>query len=349
VLLTTGTAVLLGAGFWSAIAADVDDALFVAVAVHVTVGVVTLSLALSLGQFEVHRAARPASGTRPRPVALLVWGSVTAVLALTTVIAAIVAGLPAWLPPGFLLGIIGMSAASWLLGHRTRLRLDARDALGARRSRAGQGVAPDLEWTPAMIRRKVVTTGIVVIVTAAVMTLVMVVLSHEFDGGLLETVPLIVQISFTAGAVAGFITNSQLQTAVAPVVRDLDRAQRKAVNRRTLGKSGPLDPELEWRAARAAAVARISQPLAMLPLGLMLVASLSTFVRLGVDGGFAVFTVICFALVLALIPVAVVEQRRRRRYADASRELAWSDGPGGNDPDEVEGRTPEPGAPTVSR
>jgi hypothetical protein len=33
--------------------------------------------------------------------------------------------------------------------------------------------------------------------------------------------------------------------------------------------------------------------------------------------------------VLAMIPVLVLEQRRRRRYADASRELAWSDGPGG--------------------
>ncbi|WP_152607107.1 hypothetical protein [Clavibacter michiganensis] len=323
-LLTTGTAVLLGVGFWSFVAAGVDDDLFIAVAVHVTVGVVTLSLALSLGQLELHRAARPAGGERPRPVTLLVWGSITGALALTTAIAAVVTGLSAWITVGFLLGVIGTSAASWLLGHRTRLRHDARQAS---RSRTGEGVAPDLDWTPAMVRRKVLTIGLVLLLTAAAATVLMVVLADEFDGGLLETVPLIVQISFTAAALTGFITTIQLQSAVAPVVRDLDPAQRKSVNRRTLGKSGPLDPELEWRAARAAAVARVSQPLTLLPLGLMLIASLSTFVRLSADGGFAIFTGICFAVVLGLVPFLVVEQRRRRRYADASRELAWSDGP----------------------
>ncbi|MDQ0744892.1 hypothetical protein QFZ62_002200 [Clavibacter sp. B3I6] len=323
-LLTTGTAVLLGVGFWSFVTAGGDDDLFVAVAIHVTVGVVTLSLALSLGQLELHRAARPAGGARPRPVALLVWGSIAGALALTTAIAAVVAGLSAWITAGFLLGVIGTSAASWLLGHRTRLRHDARQA---GRSRTGEGVAPDLDWTPAIVRRKVLTIGLVLLLTAAAATVLMVVLADEFDGGLLETVPLIVQVSFTAAALAGFIVSTQLQSAVAPVVRDLDPAQRKAVHRRTMGKSGPLDPELEWRAARAAAVARFSQPLTLLPLGLMLIASLSTFVRLSVDGGFAVFTGICFAVVLGMIPFLVVEQRRRLRYADASRELAWSDGP----------------------
>jgi hypothetical protein len=100
---------------------------------------------------------------------------------------------------------------------------------------------------------------------------------------------------------------------------------RKRISRRMLGGPGPLEPEIEWRAARMAAFARVSQPFGLGVVGLTWLAAVSFLVRLALDGS-PLGIGLC-ALFVGFIPLLVGEQRRRIRYADASRDLAWASGP----------------------
>ena len=317
-LLTAGTAVLLGAGFGSAIQADVDDSLFVALAVQTTVGVVALSLALSLGQVEVHRIVGPASRGRA-PVALLVWSGIVGALALVATVAAVIVGLPAWITVGFLLGLVGMSATSWLLGHRTRLRSETSEA-EARAS--GGGPTPDLDWTPAVIRRKVRTIVVVGLLTGVAAAAAVLAFADELDDGLAEVWPIVVQLAFTAAALTCAVVAYPAQAAMAPIVRDLDPAERKAVGRRTTGRGDALSPRLERRAARLAAVSVVSQWFQLAMASLLVVAAVMTFIRLDADGPLLVFVLVMAAGFVVTIPYALVGVRRRVRYAASTRELA---------------------------
>ncbi|MBM7412137.1 hypothetical protein JOE38_001960 [Clavibacter michiganensis] len=317
-LLTAGTAVLLGAGFWSAIQADVDDPLFVALAVQTTVGLVALSLALSVGQVEVHRAVGPATEGR-RPVALLVVSGITGALAIVATVAGVIAGLSAWITIGFLLGLVGMSATSWLLGHRTRLRSETSEAeAGA----SGAGPTPDLDWTPAVVRRKVRRIVVVGLLAGLAAAAVAVAFADELDEGLAEVWPIVLQLAFTASALTCAVVSYPAQAAAAPIVRDLSPAERKAVGRRTSGKGDPLAPRLERRAARLAAVSVITQRFQLTTSSLIAVAAVMTFVRLDADGPLLVIAIVLAVLFVAFIPYAVMDVRRRGRYAASTRELA---------------------------
>ncbi|MBM7387121.1 hypothetical protein JOE37_000115 [Clavibacter michiganensis] len=317
-LLTAGTAVLLGAGFWSAIQADVDDSLFVALVVQMTVGVVALSLAFSVGQVEVHRAVGPAAEGR-RPVALLVMSGIAGALALVATVAGVIAGLPAWIVVGFLLGLVGMSATSWLLGHRTRLRSETSEA-EARAS--GAGPTPDLDWTPAVIRRKVRTVVVVGLLAGLAAAAAAVAFADELDEGLAEVWPIVLQLAFTAAALTCSVVAYPAQAAIAPIVRDLSPGERKAVGRRVSGKGDPLSPRLERRAARLAAVSVITQRFQLTTSSLIAVAAVMTVVRLDADGPLLVIAIVLAVLFVAFIPYVVVDVRRRGRYAASTRELA---------------------------
>ncbi|WP_414171775.1 hypothetical protein [Clavibacter tessellarius] len=110
-----------------------------------------------------------------------------------------------------------------------------------------------------------------------------------------------------------------------PLFQGVSAADRKRVSRRMLGGPGPLDPDAEWRAARMAAFARVSHPFGLGVIGLLGLAALLSVVRLALDG--SVFGVVATVVLVLCIPFAAWEQRRRIRYAEASRELAWSPGP----------------------
>ncbi|WP_414171776.1 hypothetical protein [Clavibacter tessellarius] len=172
-LLTAGTAVLLGAGFWISASGDAGDGAFVLIAVHATAGVLALGLALSPGQLEVHRPSDPADGPRPRWVALRVWACITGALAAVATGGALITGVPAWIAVGLLAGLVGMAGASWLIGHRTRIGAEARAA------GAGADPIPGLDWTPAVIRRKILTIVSVGLLAAVAVTVVLLLFLDE--------------------------------------------------------------------------------------------------------------------------------------------------------------------------
>jgi hypothetical protein len=320
-LLTAGTAVLLGAGFWSAASGGVDDGAFVVIAVHTTAGVLALSLALSLGQVEVHRPVGPAEGPRSRLVALLVWASITGALAVVAAVGALLAGVPAWIAVGLLAGLVGVAGASWLLGHRTRVGAEAREA-DARASGAGADPIPGLDWTPAVIRRKILTIVLAGLLGGVAGTVVALLF---LDGGFAEVWPAIVQLAAAAAAITTTVVAYPLTAATASIVRDLSAAERKRVGRRTSGKGEPLPPRLEHRAARLAAVARIAQRFQLASSSLIVVVSVVTLLRFDLSGAFGILAIVLAVAFVAFLPYVVIDDRRRSRYAASTRELARAD------------------------
>ncbi|MBF4618006.1 hypothetical protein ITJ44_07955 [Clavibacter sp. VKM Ac-2873] len=332
-LLTAGTAVLLGAEFWISASGDGDDAAFVLIAVHTTAGVLALSLALSLGQLEVHRPSGPADGPKPRWVALRVWATITGALAIVATGGALITGAPAWIAVGLLAGLVGMAGASWLIGHRTRVGAEAREA-GARASGAGEDPLPGLDWTPAVIRRKIRTIVSVGLLGVVAGTVVVLLLLDELDGGFARVWPAVVQLGAAAAAITTTVVMSPLNAAVASIVRDLSPADRKRVGRRTSGKGEPLPPRLEHRAARLAAASRISQRFQMVASSLIVVVSVVTLLQLHLGEfawGFRIVAIVLGVGFLAFLPYVVIEDRRRSRYAASTRELARSVRPSDTD------------------
>jgi hypothetical protein len=186
-------------------------------------------------------------------------------------------------------------------------------------------LAPDLAWTAAHVRRRVAMIVAVVLGTAIAAAGLLLPLRAFFDGGIAEILALVVQAGCTGGAIACAVVAIQLQIAAAPLVHGLSGADRKRISRRMLGAREPLDPEAEWRAARFAAFARISHPFGLGVIGLMWLAAFPWLLRLALDG--ALLGMAGTALFVLFIPLLTWEQRRRMRYADASRDLAWSSGP----------------------
>ena len=327
-LLAVGTFVLLGAAFWDAVDRDVDDAAFVAIAVHLTAGVVAVSLSLSVGQVEVHRAVGPSTGPRPRPVALLVWATVAGAIAVAATVSGAIAGVAAWILVAFLAGLVGTAATSWLLGHRTRLRSMSQeaDALAA-----DIPSTPDLAWTPAVIRRKVrlvVVVGLLSGVAGAVVAI-------AFLDDLAVAWPAALQVAALGTAITSTVVAYPVQASMAPITRDLSAAERKRVGRRTSGKGEPLEPRLERRAARLAAVSRIAQRFQIVSSSSIVIVSLITLLRFDLSGAFGVVAIVFTVAFVAFLPYVVFDDRRRSRYVASTRELLRSDA--ARSPDTVSG------------
>jgi hypothetical protein len=165
----------------------------------------------------------------------------------------------------------------------------------------------------------------VVLGTAALAAALLAPWRDLLDGGSTEIVSLVVQAACMAGALVCVVVSVQLQVAAVPVLQGVSTADRKSISRRMLGGPGPLAPEAEWRAARMAAFARVSHPFGLGVIGLLGVAALLSVGRLALEG--EPFGIVATAVLVLLTPLLVWEQRRRIRYADASRDLAWSNGP----------------------
>jgi hypothetical protein len=254
-----------------------------------------------------------------------VWSVVTGVLALAQAVAALLGGVPAWLVILFLAAVVGLVTTSRLIGQRALQAARARERAARADDDAGSG---DPVWTPADIRRRVLIVVAVLVGTAILAAVLLAaVLLAAFDDGLAGSWALILQLALTAAAITGLAMASRMQWAAASITRDLVAADRKAVVRRSVGKDDPLDPEREWRAARLAAVMRVSQPFLISSFLLLLAAQVMSAVSTGAEGPGLVIIVIGGALVLAIIPFAVMEQRRRARYARSTAELARATGP----------------------
>ena len=199
------------------------------------------------------------------------------------------------------------------------------DAAAGSRVPLHDRLAPDLAWTTAHIRRRVAVVVAVVLGSGVAAGGFVLPLRDLLEGGTAEILALAVQAGCTAGAVACAVVSLQLQIAAAPLVQGLSGADRRRISRRMLGAGEPLDPEAEWRAARLAAFARVSHPFGLGVIGLMWIAAFPFLVRFALDG--AVLGMAGTALFVLFVPLLAWEQRRRIRYADASRDLAWSSGP----------------------
>jgi hypothetical protein len=194
----------------------------------------------------------------------------------------------------------------------------------------GDRLAPDLDWTAAHVRRRVVVVVAVMLGTAVLAVLLLFPVQALFEGGTVEILGLVAQAACMAGAITCVVVSVQLQIAAAPMFHGVSGADRKRISRRMLGGPGPLDPEAEWRAARMAAFARVSHPFGLGVIGLLGFAALLSVVRIALQG--ELFGVVATAVLVLLAPALVWEQRRRIRYADTSRDLAWSSGPRSDEP-----------------
>jgi len=325
-LLVAGTAVLYVVGL--AAAAEHSDRDAAALLPQIISGLLVLGFAPMIGLLETQR---PADGllrdARPaHPVRLAGWMAVTALAAAVHAVAAALQGVPPLVVVGFLLGAVGAVASSVILGRRARLARAARSAAGS--GDLGEALTPDLDWTPRDIRRKhrVIAAAFVVVLAGAI--LVGVLFPRDGDDALLQTGMMIWSVSFLAAGIACFVVSMPALLTTGSVISDLSRADQRAVSRRSQGKGAPLEPELEWRAARLAAVSSVLQPFLLVQTLCIVLAML---VPALVGGGFETWLPILLSafavLIVVMMPAIVRQVRGTRRHALATRDLARSFGP----------------------
>ena len=325
-LLGAGTFVLLFAGMFTRFVGVPDEPPIFLLVTQMTTGVIALSFAMSIGLVVVQSpSARIAGATGRRPVRLIVIAGITSLITVVHVVSSVVAGVAPLVVAGTLLGVLGVATASWILGARAGATLDERE-----RARAESGLpdSPDLGWTPEVIRRKIRVVVVTFVVALAVSSVLAVVLALTDDDGPTETWTFVVQLSFTAAAIACIAVAFPAQLAVSPIVRGLDMADRKAINRRVTGKADALAPDLEWRAARVAAVMRVSQPFLLAQTALIFVGIIvPTIVRGAFDTWLLVLLVVLTVFFIGMIPLIVRQHRALKRFATETRDLARSGGP----------------------
>jgi hypothetical protein len=190
---------------------------------------------------------------------------------------------------------------------------------------------PDLAWTPAVIRRKVrlvVVVGLLSGVAGAVVAI-------AFLDDLAVAWPAALQVAALGTAITSTVVAYPVQASMAPITRDLSAAERKRVGRRTSGKGEPLEPRLERRAARLAAVSRIAQRFQIVSSSSIVIVSLITLLRFDLSGAFGVVAIVVTVAFVAFLPYVVFDDRRRGRYVASTRELLRSDA--ARSPDTVSG------------
>jgi hypothetical protein len=329
-LLGLGTFVLLFVGMFSAFVDVPEEPAIALLITQMMAGVIALSFAFMLGFAVVQSPPGPGPGPvlgRPgrRPVRLLVFAGLLVLPALLHLVSAVASGVHPLVIAGILLGLVGTASASWILGVRARDDLDERERL---RAESGIPASPDLGWTPEMIRRKVrmiVVTFLIALVASTALAVVLVATGGTDPG---ETWPLVVQLSFMSAAVACAVVVFPMSFASAPITRGLDMVDRRAVNRRISGKADELAPDLEWRAARVAAVTRTSQPFIVAQTLLIFVGVVVPTIARGMhDTWLLILFAALLVFLLAMTPLIVRQQRALRRFSDATRELARSAGP----------------------
>ncbi|OUE23669.1 hypothetical protein [Clavibacter michiganensis] len=326
-LLGLGTFVLLFVGMFLTFVDVPEDPPIVVLVVQMMAGTIAVGLAAGVGLLVVQSPLRAQAASTARPIRLLIFGGVAAAMAVLHAVAAHIAGTPVLIVVGFLLGLVGMAAAGGILGHRARLASYRREHDRATTG-PGNAASPDLGWSPEVIRRKWRAVLLAFVIGLVVTTMFAGVLALTTGEGFDETWAFIVQLSFLAAGFTSLVVAFPAQLAAAPITRDLGIPDRKAINRRVFGKGGPLAPDLEWRAARVAAVTRVSQPFLMAQSGLVFIGIVVPSIFRGLfEGWFLLVFVALGVFLLAMTPYIVRSQRGLRRFADATRELALSPHP----------------------
>jgi hypothetical protein len=319
-LLWAGSAVLFGAGLWQA--AIVRDAEALAILPQLISGLLALGFAPVIGQLELQRPVVPDVGhVQPRGRRrVAVWIGITAVAALAHAVAASLGGVAALVVVGFLLGVAGLIASSWLLGIRShaaaRRRIAEPDANRVL-------LTIDLDWTAEELRLKRITV-VAVVVGGLLLATVLALVIPAGDGGAMVTWLGVAQLVFIAGAGTSAFLGRDALLGTGRVVGDLSADDRAAVGRRSMGEGQHLDPELEWRAARLAAMSRLGQPFSTAQLVLVLLALIPLIVRTGAETWMLVVLGVMLAALVAVTPAIVRRQRKQRRFAQVTRDLARS-------------------------
>jgi hypothetical protein len=325
-LLWLGMAVLLGTGLASATSSSGGDA--VAMLPQAVSGLLVLGFAPMVGLLETQRPADgPLRDARPaRPARRRGWMVVTALVAAVHAVAAGIAGVPLLVVLGFLLGAVGAVATSWILGRRAREARAARAAAGSHD--LGEALTPDLDWTPADLRRKrrLIVAAFVVVLAASI--LVAVLFPRDGEDALLQSGMMIWSVSFMAAGITCLVVSLPALLTTGSVISDLPMADQRVVSRRSRGRGEALEPELEWRAARLAAVSRILQPFLLVQTLCIVMAMLVPMLVGGDMETWLLILLAAFAVfVLVMTPAMVRQIRGTRRYAVETRDLARSFGP----------------------
>ena len=189
--------------------------------------------------------------------------------AVAVVFESLAAGLPVAHVAAALAGAVGVGAVGWILGARSGAdAAELRDGL-----RDGVPFPADVPWD-----RRAVLLRVAGIAGAAVAAIVVAAAVQAPAAD--PTAPILLGAGVlsvgAAGIVAGIVSMLVVQAdgrVLLPLLLDLDAATRKAVLRRIRGRGAPLEPDLEWRAARIARASRIGEAFSSAGMALMVMGA----------------------------------------------------------------------------
>jgi hypothetical protein len=313
---------LFGAALWAALQ-DLDRSV-AALLPQVLAGLVVLGFAPMVGLLG---DPRPSAGllrdVRPvRPRRIRVWVGLTALAAAVHAVGSALTDVPVLVILGFLLATVGTMAISGLLGRRAQL------ARATRGRDHGEAITIDLDWTEADLRRKRRLMALAFVVALAASIVVAVLFPRDGSDALLQTAIRTWSVSFLAAGIVGFAVTTPALLVSGSIISDLPAAGQRAAARRSRGLGERLDPELEWRAARLAAVSRILQPfLIVQTVSVLAAVLLPVLVGGDAEGWMLVMFGLLAVAIVVMMPAIVRQVRNTRRYATQTRELARSYGP----------------------
>ncbi|MBM7025960.1 hypothetical protein [Clavibacter zhangzhiyongii] len=322
-VLWLGLGALFGAGLWAAVQ-DLDRDVAVLLP-QLLAGLVVLGFAPMVGLLG---DPRPSAGlladARPvRPRRIRVWVGITALAATVHAVGSALTDVPVLVIIGFLLGAVATMAVSGLLGRRAQL---ARAARGGDHDEA---ITIDLNWTEADLRRKRRLMALAFVVALAASIVVAVLFPRDGSDALLQTAMRTWSVSFLAAGIVGFAVTTPALLVSGSIVSDLPAVDQRAAARRARGLGERLDPELEWRAARLAAVSRILQPVPHRADAQRPRRGAPPGAGGGGDaeGWMLVMFGLLAVVIVVMMPAIVRQVRNTRRYATQTRDLARSYGP----------------------
>ncbi|WP_069712915.1 hypothetical protein [Curtobacterium sp. ER1/6] len=234
------------------------------------------------------------------------------VAAVVVVLATVSARAPVWVPVVLIVGAAVLLVVARPLGDRFR-----------RSERVVERSDDDVVPSAAVVRRGVRTIAVTFVVSAVVATIGATLLVVSDDGtgdGVLRSVLLAGQLTFTATAIATVLVALPCNRALRDVGgRDIGRLQRfgKVVLR---GRSIPLDAAEERGALQYARLVPLTMRFQLAFTGLLYVGLAFQFVSSTLDGQLGVlpvvFLVAMVAVLLWAVPTSVRRMRRARDYAE---------------------------------
>ncbi|PYY36714.1 hypothetical protein DEJ16_02835 [Curtobacterium sp. MCJR17_055] len=241
--------------------------------------------------------------------------AIDVVAVVIVVLAALSAQAPLWVPVVLAVGTAVLLASARPLGALFR------------RTEAPIPETPGTSITDAgVVRRKVRPIAVTFVVAALVTSIgaaLLIVLDGDHGSGVMETVLLAGQLTFTATAMTAAVVSLPYSRALRDAAgRDIGRVQRfgKVV---LGGKALPLDDAEQRGAVEYARLAPIALQFQLVFLGLLYVGIAFQFVSSAIRGEFGVLPAVTLTamvvVLLVTVPLTVRRIRRARTYADEHR------------------------------